>query len=90
MFGLHWDNGKEDGNYYDMTGYILGLNTYPLNSPPTIQWYFIGLYWVRPLSKGCFSSSLHRVQDEKTATSPWRRMQRTIFPCNISLPPSIE
>ena len=24
MFGLYWDNGKENGNYHDIIGYITG------------------------------------------------------------------
>ena len=25
ILGLRWDNGKENGNYYDRIGYILGV-----------------------------------------------------------------
>ena len=46
--GLYWDNGKENGNYYSIIGYILGLywdsgkengNYY------SIIGYILGLYW---------------------------------------------
>ena len=25
MLGLYWDNGKENGNYYIITGYLYGV-----------------------------------------------------------------
>ena len=38
ILGLCWGNGKENGNYYSIIGYICSKLWYPLG-------YILGLYW---------------------------------------------
>ena len=48
MIGLYWDNGKENGNYYIIIGYIIGLyrdNGKENENNYIIIGYITGLYW---------------------------------------------
>ena len=36
ILGLYWKNGKENGNYYIMIGYILGIRS--VSPHPELHW----------------------------------------------------
>ena len=58
--GLYWDNGKENGNYYIIIGYILGLywdNGKENGNYYIIIGYILGLYWDNGKENGNYYSN---------------------------------